>query len=176
MSSDELESDYTDMSENECDKDSSSDDEVSSSSSDSEKVDLSAARNWYAISTINPPPRPPRFDFIAESTLNFETNKDVCKDVMKFIKLFLDDDFFEIVVRETNKQAIKMAVPNWKLVNNDEMKVFLVVNILMVLVKKANIQHYWTKRHIIETPIFFKIMHFNDDEDFDNKTPCAKTL
>lgn len=184
----EFDSDFTIESQEEYNDDSSSDDEVSNESSDTENVDMTATREWYSISTIDSPPKPPRFNFTGASSLNFETNEDMCSDVMTFVRLFLGHEFLEIVVRETNKEANRRAARNWENTDNDEMLVFIAANMLMSLVKKPNLQQYWTKRHIIETPIFPKIMkrkrfmqlkkhlHFNDDTDFNRETHPAPKL
>lgn len=58
------------MSTSESDEESSGN-EVISTSFYIENVNMSAARDWCVMSTINPPPRTLRFYFISASALNF---------------------------------------------------------------------------------------------------------
>lgn len=74
----------------------------------------------------------------------------------------------------------------WLSVTHDEMKVYYALCILMTLVKKSNIQMYWSNREVIETPITKKVMpfkrfrqisrllHFSDNETTDNNDRLRK--
>lgn len=74
----------------------------------------------------------------------------------------------------------------WLSVTHDEMKVYYALCILMTLVKKSNIQMYWSNREVIETPIIKKVMpfkrfrqisrllHFSDNETTDNNDRLRK--
>lgn len=77
----------------------------------------------------------------------------------------LCDDFFEMIVRETNRYAAQMKMEQntkmnqeWFPVTNDEIKAYFSLCIIMSQVKKSKIDMYWSKRKILETPIFSKIM------------------
>lgn len=74
----------------------------------------------------------------------------------------------------------------WLSVTHDEMKVYYALCILITLVKKSNIQMYWSNREVIETPIIKKVMpfkrfrqisrllHFSDNETTDNNDRLRK--
>lgn len=79
------------------------------------------------------------------------------------------DKFWEILATETNrfglqamhnKQKRRRVDDTWYSVTLDEMKAYYTLCILMAQIKKSNIQMYWSKRAVVETPIFRKIMPF----------------
>ena len=81
------------------------------------------------------------------------------------LKQFLSDDFFEMIVRETNRYAAQINMErNTKMskkffpVTNDKIKAYFSLCIIMSQVKKSKIDLYWSKRKILETPIFSHIM------------------
>ena len=99
---------------------------------------------------------------------------------------FLNDDFWRLVVRETNIKAEQFfaAEPrlgprsifhNWQDVNTDEMKKFIGLILLMGLIKKARWRQYWSKDPLLSTPAFpaildrnryemkMKFLHFSDN-------------
>ncbi|XP_050452209.1 piggyBac transposable element-derived protein 4-like [Cataglyphis hispanica] len=90
--------------------------------------------------------------------------------VLQMINEILTEDFWQIIVTETNRYAsqilrnkthkLKKYEDNWRDTNLDEIKAYFALCILMSQVKKNSLQSYWSKRSIIETPIFRKIMPF----------------
>nr|XP_003706754.1 PREDICTED: piggyBac transposable element-derived protein 4-like [Megachile rotundata] len=86
------------------------------------------------------------------------------------INEILTEDFWQIIVTETNRYAsqilrnethkLKKYEDNWRDTNLDEIKAYFALCILMSQVKKNSLQSYWSKRSVIETPIFRKIMPF----------------
>ncbi len=78
-----------------------------------------------------------------------------------------DDKFWNNIVAETNRYAIqiidnsdmaKKSDKTWNPVSCNEMKVYLGLCIIMAQVKKPRIQMNWSKKAIIDTPIFRKTM------------------
>lgn len=89
---------------------------------------------------------------------------------LQMVNGILTEDFWEIVVIESNRYAsqtiqdetrkLKKFEDNWRDTNIDEISAYFALCILMSLVKKSSVQSYWSKRSIIETPIFRKTMPF----------------
>ncbi|XP_024226555.1 piggyBac transposable element-derived protein 4-like [Bombus impatiens] len=71
-------------------------------------------------------------------------------------ELFFNEELVTKLVTETNKHGETDA--NFMPLSEDELKVFIALNILMNLVSKPNIQSYWTVDQSIETPYFKNIM------------------
>ena len=89
-------------------------------------------------------------------------------DPIDFFKLFVNDDFLNVIVTETNRYAeTRLAndglpefsrVKKWRPVDLEEMKVFFGLVIAMGLVQKNDIQDYWSVDETDETPFFSKHM------------------
>ncbi|XP_015436675.1 PREDICTED: piggyBac transposable element-derived protein 4-like [Dufourea novaeangliae] len=80
-------------------------------------------------------------------------------------KEVLCDDFFEIIVRETNRYAAQMKMvevtkmkEEWCPLTNDEVRAYFALCIIMSQIKKSKIDMYSSKRKILETPIFSQVM------------------
>lgn len=119
-------------------------------------------------------------------------------DNSRILDLFFitfDNKFWEILVTETNRfadQTIhderkkRYVDDTWYPVTLDEIKTYYALCILMGQVKKSNIQLYWTRRAVLETPIFRQTMpfkrfrqisrflHFSDNETDDSKDRLRK--
>nr|XP_033335544.1 piggyBac transposable element-derived protein 4-like [Megalopta genalis] len=98
----------------------------------------------------------------------------------------LAEDFWKIIVTEINRYAsqtlqnenrkLRKFEDIWWDTNIDEVHAYFALCILMSQVKKSTVQSYWSKRSVIETPIFRKTMpywrfaqisrflHFTDNE------------
>ncbi|KAJ4448708.1 hypothetical protein ANN_00099 [Periplaneta americana] len=157
------------------DFDESSGDESDSSSSTND--DIASARLWCEIDTARPlRPSPPRFPFIGNPVINVPSNTD---DAMHYIRQFIDEDFVQIIVTETNRYASQSHAAEWKDTTVDEMYVFIGLILLQSIIKKPNYQMYWTKNPILETPIFRhalpfqrfsilkKYLHFSNNSVYD---------
>ncbi|XP_043263450.1 piggyBac transposable element-derived protein 4-like, partial [Colletes gigas] len=74
-------------------------------------------------------------------------------------ELFFNLELITKIITETNKYGASDAefIP----LEDDELKVFIALNILMSLVSKPTIQSYWTTDKSIETPYFKNIMSRN---------------
>lgn len=74
-------------------------------------------------------------------------------------ELFFNEELVRKIVSETNKYGATNAdfVP----ITDDELKVFIALNILMSLVPKPTIQSYWSKDKSIETPYFKNVITRN---------------
>jgi hypothetical protein len=86
---------------------------------------------------------------------------------INFFDLFFDDKFWNNLVVETNRYAeqkenFKSSLSSkkdiWTPTNIEEMKVYFALCIIMTQIKKSTINSNWSKRQIIETPIFGKCM------------------
>lgn len=71
-------------------------------------------------------------------------------------ELFFNKELATKIITETNKYGATDAdfIP----LTDDELKIFIALNILMSLVSKLTIQSYWTTDKSIETPYFKNIM------------------
>ncbi|KAI4476827.1 hypothetical protein M0804_013271 [Polistes exclamans] len=115
------------------------------------------------------------------------------RKVENVVKLFIEDDLFELISTLTNKYYNQNSLkrkPNKirsKFVDLTvaELKQWFGLTILMGIVKKQNMNDYWSTNPLLETPIFRKTMsryrfrqillflHFSDD---DNKPENADRL
>jgi len=81
-----------------------SSDKLSSESdaeSDSDSEALADVRIWYATDLQNPPIAPARFPFNGKPKLQaFLTD---CNDPLEYLRLFIDDNVINVIVRETNR-------------------------------------------------------------------------
>ncbi|XP_035217417.1 piggyBac transposable element-derived protein 4-like [Stegodyphus dumicola] len=140
----------------------SSDEETESSD------DLTQVRNFCELNITNPHSPPPRFPFTAKSSFS-ETNK-----------------YADWTIHSSNLRR-KSRAKKWEPTTKREIQVFLALNILQGIVKKSDVEQYWSKRHSTSTPFFSKIMsyrhfyliyrclHFSDDTEFDAKIhECSK--
>ncbi|XP_017752724.1 PREDICTED: piggyBac transposable element-derived protein 4-like [Eufriesea mexicana] len=109
--------------------------------------------------------------------------------------IIFDNTFWENIVTETNRYA-EQIINNknrrrkidetWFPVDSGEIKIYFALCIIMAQVKKATIQMNWSKRAVIETPIFRKTMplkrflqitrclHFANNNAIDNTDKLRK--
>lgn len=160
------------------------------SSSDSDLSDdevLALARDWTKVDTTNPPRAPPRFPFIATPGVTADLDGDDPLDAVGYLELLLSADVMTRIVTETNRYADQhlatapisrgSRVKAWKPVTEAEMKVFFALLFLQGIVDKPVVDWYWSKRRVIETPVFgevmsksrfillMKFLHFANNED-----------
>ncbi|GBM21673.1 PiggyBac transposable element-derived protein 4 [Araneus ventricosus] len=170
---------------------SGTDENFSDSSVDSDESEnsfsIQNARQWCKIDMQNIPPAPASFPFIGNPGPNFTMADDAT--VLDYFELFFDDVMLQIIVKETNRYAqqyMNKAVPKersrwkkWTDTDEKELRLFFSVLFLQGIVKKPKQEYYWSKRHILQTPIFhqviqkdrfillMKFLHFTNNEEFD---------
>ncbi|CAK9832739.1 PiggyBac transposable element-derived protein 4 [Anthophora retusa] len=80
--------------------------------------------------------------------------------------IIFDENFWDVIVTQTNlyvQQIISNGIrrkldDGWFPVTKDEVLAYYALCILMAQVKKPNIQMHWSKREVIDTSIFRKVM------------------
>ncbi|GFT34250.1 piggyBac transposable element-derived protein 4 [Nephila pilipes] len=177
-------------SENEClIEEESWDEEFSSSESESDDDCLDSAGNWCQIDINSSQPSPPKFPFTGNPGIK------VCLgdsgDPLQYFNLFFDEEMFLFVVSETNRYAESFfedaeltpasRALKWKKTDIGEMKRFLSLLLLQCVVQKPVEKWLWSKRQILSTPFFEKIMsekrygllmkflHFENNDTFDKE-------
>lgn len=117
------------------------------------------------------------------------------KKELDFFNIIFDNVFWDNIVQETNRYAEQIKSythtrriidETWTPVERNEIKIYFALWIIMAQVKKPKIQINWSKRAIIETPIFRKCMplrrflqitrflHFADNDATDNRDKLRK--
>ena len=124
---------------------------------------------------------------------------------IEFLQLFVTDNVFDLFVDETNRYAMqyinkaikkpRSRVNQWNATDAPEMKKFIGLLLAMGIVKKPNIEDYWSTDPILSTPLFndtisrdrftllLKFWHFSNNEEvkegdrlFKLKTICDRLL
>ena len=109
-------------------------------------------------------------DFTAQSGINANVNEET--DTVDFLDLFLDDEFFKLVVDQTNLYAAQYIaahpelpphsrIRKWVDVSIPEMKTFLSLYLLIGIVVKSELQQYWSTNPLIKTEFFNNVMRRN---------------
>ncbi|GFU47064.1 piggyBac transposable element-derived protein 4 [Trichonephila clavipes] len=165
----------------------SSDEEFSSSESESDDDCLDSARDWCQIDVTSPLPSHPKFPFTGNPGIK------VCigdsGDPFEYFNLFLDNEMFSFIVEETNRYAESFfenaeltpgsRALKWKNTNKEEMKRLIALLLLEGVVQKPVEQWFWSKRPILSTPFFGKVMGtaFNENyNDYGLSTKSVLTL
>lgn len=89
---------------------------------------------------------------------------------LKFFEEVFDIEFWQMLTDETNRYAEqvinneygepKKIDEKWFAVTVDEMKAYIALSIIMTQVKKPSVQMNWSKRKIIYTPIYEQTMPY----------------
>ena len=131
-------------------------------------------------------------DFTAQSGINATVNEET--DTVDFLGLFLDDEFFKLLVDQTNLYAAQYLaahlelpphsrIRKWVDVSVPEMKTFLSLYLLTGIVVKPKLQQYWRTNPPIKTGFFDNVMsrnrfqlileflHFNDKSQYNSNDP-----
>lgn len=164
MSSEE-ELNYSDEEESE-ESDSELENESDTDSADSENssvFDLAAARQWHEVRLENLPPIPPRFPF--RGTPGVEVVFDPDASILQYFENFFNDEIVNIICTETNRYASEYIRTHRKAkpfahLSCSELKVFLGLVILQGVVKKPEMEQYWSKNPMLMTPFFLQAMSF----------------
>jgi hypothetical protein len=141
-------------------EESASRDSESDSSSDDEIVDTGNRQitNWDWKQQPNVVKNIPFTGCAGINNIISRRLDDSCTELDVF-STFLSDDFWQMIVRETNVYAAsKLNGSVWKEVTVDELKLYISLCILMSQHKKSNLNDYWTKRRVISSPIFSETM------------------
>ncbi|KAM7306084.1 piggyBac transposable element-derived protein 4-like [Ixodes scapularis] len=129
---------------------------LSSSDSDLSGDEVRAsARDWTKVDTTNPPATP---------GVSAGLDENDTLDAVGYLELLLSPDVMTQIVKETNRYADQhlatapisrgSRVKAWKPVTEAEMKVFFALLLLQGIVDKPVVEWYWSKRRVIETPVF----------------------
>ncbi|GFW71794.1 piggyBac transposable element-derived protein 4 [Trichonephila clavipes] len=158
---------------------------------------LDSARDWCQIDVTSPLPSHPKFPFTGNPGIK------VCigdsGDHFEYFNLFLDDEMFSFIVEETNRYAESFfenaeltpgsRALKWKNTNKEERKIFIALLLLQGVKQKPVEQWFGSKRPILSTPFFGKVMgevrygllmkflHFANNEsssDLDHNTKLKK--
>lgn len=125
------------------------------------------------------------------SNINFEEDINNC--TLQFFNLFFDDELVNEIALQTNIYAGQVrtegnAKSQWRDVTSNEIRLFLAINIMQSVVKKPDLQDYWSRNPIIETPFVRKMMpykrfvtikqylHFSDNAKYDPKNHPSPKL
>ena len=123
-------------------------------------------------------------DFTAQSGINANINEET--DTVDFLGLFLDDEFFKLLVDQTNLYAaqyiaahtelpLHSRIRKWVDVSIPEMKIFPSLYLLTGIVVKPELQQYWSTNPLIKTEfcknvmprnrfqLILELLHFNDN-------------
>lgn len=148
-----------------------SDDEFSSSDSETEmehpaQVDLDYSREWCTVDlTLNADPHPP-FAFTGDPGIKVPITD--IEDPLEYFGLFFDSNILSKVVVETNRYAdiyfeTAVLTPSsrylkWESTDEKEIQRFIALLLLQGLVDKPVERWYWSKRPILSTPFYGKVM------------------
>ena len=118
---------------------------------------------------INAPPPAPHFIGRRRHYLPTADMKPV--DV---VQLFLDDDFFEEVVTETNRYASqclegrnrrRSGMAEWREVDGVEMRRFFGLLFMMGITQQPSIKYYWSTHRLLRASLYKGVMSRNRFED-----------
>lgn len=163
----------------------STEDSLSHDSSSNRSVDLAGVRDWCEINPGNLPNPPPRFPFTGLPSTNYIVDEE--GDLLKYFNLFFDEGLVNLVTENTNNYAQQYHEQHpdkapFRPVSADELRVFLGIFILQSIVKKPDMQQYWSKNPLLQTPFFLQAMpyrrfiqikqflHFSNNQDYDPET------
>ncbi|CAF1521639.1 unnamed protein product [Adineta ricciae] len=151
------------------------------STSSSETDDEIDVTKWTTTPTINRDP----FQLVG----NREVLVEKAQSPIDFWNHVFPQHLVQIIVHETNQYAENICnephsrrsrVNQWERTSIEEFNVFLSLLILQEIIKKPELQMYFTTDELLATPIFNKIMtvdrfqlllkmlHFQTDQDSDN--------
>ena len=88
-------------------------------------------------------------------------------DVLQFFRLFLTIQMLEAIVGETNRRAEQLLqntqkpqarIRKWTDIDQDELLVFMSLIIYQGIIRKPEVEMYWTVKPLLETPYIRSIM------------------
>ena len=106
-------------------------------------------------------------DFTPQSGINANVNEETY--TVDFLGLLLDDEFFKLLVNQTNPYAAQYIAAHPELPQHSrirklvdasipEMKIFLSLYLLTGIVVKPELQQYWSTNPLIKTEFFNNVM------------------
>ena len=172
----------SDTSMDEGDLSSESEDDGDESESDAD------GHGWKKVKLSLPLVQPqPRFTYVGNAAVNFVPDPD--DSLLQYFNAIFDDELVDSIVTETNRYASQClgeasqssanGRQRWHPTNSNELRVFLAIIILQGIVKKPELELYWSKNLLLSTPFFRQAMsyrrfckikqylHFSNNEDFD---------
>ncbi|KAM4544857.1 piggyBac transposable element-derived protein 4-like [Odontesthes bonariensis] len=108
-----------------------------------------------------------------EQQIGYTGDKDLTNSdsALDFLSLFLNDEFWNLLVTETNRYAQQFLASHqlkphsrfhkWSDVTVSEMKAFISLHLSMGLVEKSEVEDYWAEFWPTATPGFGKVMSRN---------------
>ena len=155
---------------------------------EAEKETIELAKEDFWKRNDHPPTIPP---FTGYSKINIVTEDGT--QPLDIASFFLDDDFYELLVTQTNLYANQYLTQHsmlprysrarlWKDVTVEEMQKFLAFHLLTGIIRKPEISQYWSTDPLLVTPIFnnmsrnhyqsiLEFLHFNDIMFYDAADP-----
>lgn len=149
------------------------------------ELSITDAREWFAVDRESPPPAPPHFPFSGQPSVNCEFNLESSE--LEYFEKFFDDELIQIITNETNTYSVQNNYNGIPITAND-IRVFLAIIILQSIVKKPDLQHYWSKNPLLLTPFFSqtisyrrfldikKYLHFSNNEAYDESVHPSPKL
>jgi len=176
------------ISESEDEEFSESDDD--SDLDDSEDEDVVMPNEFVEINVENPPAPPPKFPYLKTAGINLQFDDNA--SILQYFEYFWDKEIMDIITTETNRYADQFyhgailkrfsRLKKWKPTVNSELFVFFAIQILQGIINKPRNEWYWSKKEMIETPFFSKVIshrrhvllkkfiHFTDNSTYNANT------
>ncbi|KAK9711087.1 Transposase IS4 [Popillia japonica] len=100
-----------------------------------------------------------------EQSGSSSSEDELSDNLLQFFNLFFDDELVNEIALQTNIYAGQVrtegnAKSQWRDVTSNEIRLFLAINIMQSVVKKPDLQDYWSRNPIIETPFVRKMMPY----------------
>ena len=154
------------------------------------RIERKLEDSWSKINT-----EPKIHEFTADTGLQvlFDPNTATLLD---FLRLFLTDDFFQLISGETNLYAEQYIEANpenptsktWSPTTPNEIKFFLVLYLLTGIVQKPQIKQFWSTNPHLQSALFnqvmaqnrfteiLKFLHFVDNSNYNANDPNRNIL
>lgn len=141
--------------------------DLSEDDSELENEDVLPFREFCEVNTEYLPPPPPRFPFDNTPDVNLPFDNDGERTILRYFEFFWDSEILDLITTETNRYADQCSntflqrfsrLKEWKPTDNAEIMVFLALQILQGIINKPIIEWYWSRKDMIETPFFAKVV------------------
>ena len=129
--------------------------------------------------------RPNIPEFTSKSSINAELPDEPVP--LDFLEIFLDMEFYEYLTTQTNLCAAQYLQANpdlsphsrfrkWKDVSVVEMKQFIALYLLSGIIRKPEINQYWSTNPLLKTPYFNDVIGSSSSLSFSISTTTAITM